>query len=144
MANFHKYNFWILGAIDGDFQRQGRFCGPHGGDSFPHDGTGNHVSMNGKMNFFSQPFDIRNNQAFVGFDADQSFIGGGFTLQWNAKRMYEYDFTDVFEAHQFVTEEAAYLFTKVQFNTERGKFQTFFPKAFSEITFEWTILTFEL
>ena len=100
--------------------------------------------MNGKMNFFSQPFDIRNNQAFVGFDADQSFIGGGFTLQWNAKRMYEYDFTDVFEAHQFVTEEAAYLFTKVQFNTERGKFQTFFPKVFSEITFEWTILTFEL
>ena len=72
------------------------------------------------MNFFSQPFDIRNNQAFVGFDADPSFIGSGFTLQWNAKRMYEYDFTDVFEAHQFVTEEAAFLFTKVQFNTERG------------------------
>merc|ERR1712157_453307 len=42
-------------------------------------------------------------------------------LQWNARRMYEYDFTDVFEAHQFVTEEAAYLFTKVQFNTEREK-----------------------
>ena len=37
--------------------------------------------------------------------------------------MYKYDFTDVFEAHQFVTEEAAYLFTKVQFNTERGKFE---------------------
>ena len=72
------------------------------------------------MNFFTQPFDIRNNQAFVGFDADQSFIGGGFTLQWNARRMYKYDFTDVFEAHQFVTEEADYLFTKVQFNTERG------------------------
>merc|ERR1712157_376547 len=42
-------------------------------------------------------------------------------LQWNARRMYEYDFTDVFEAHQFVTEEAAFLFTKVQFNTEREK-----------------------
>merc|ERR1711990_395357 len=66
------------------------------------------------------PFDIRNNQAFVGFDADQSFIGGGFTLQWNAKRMYKYDFTDVFDAHTFVTEEAAFLFTKVQFNTERA------------------------
>jgi len=109
------------GSIDGDFQRQGRFCGPHGGDSFPHDGTGNHVSMNGEMDFFSQAFDIRNNQAFVGFDADQSFIGGGFTLKWNAKRMYEYDFTDVFEAHQFVIEEAEYLFTKVQFATEREK-----------------------
>merc|ERR1712109_323975 len=77
--------------------------------------------MNGNMNFFSQPFDVRNNQAFVGFDADQSFIGGGFTLKWNAKRMYEYDFTDVFEAHQFVIEEAEYLFTKVQFATEREK-----------------------
>ena len=76
--------------------------------------------MNGNMNFFTQPFDIRNNQAFVGFDADQSFIGGGFTLQWNAKRMYKYDFTDVFDAHTFVTEEAGFLFTKVQFNTERG------------------------
>ena len=80
------------------------------------------------MDFFTQAFDIRNNQAFVGFDADQSFIGGGFTLQWNARRMYEYDFTDVFEAHQFVTEEAAYLFTKVQFNTERGSF--FSPEIF--------------
>jgi len=109
------------GSIDGDFQRQGRFCGPHGGDSFPHDGTGNHVSMGGEMDFFSRPFDIKNNQAFVGFDADQSFIGGGFTLKWNAVRMYEYDFTDVFEAHEFVTKEAAYLFTKVQFNTEREK-----------------------
>lgn len=109
------------GAIDGDFQRQGRFCGPHGGDQFPHDGTGNHISMNGQMDFFTQPFDIRNSQAFVGFDADQSIIGGGFTLQWNARRMYEYDFTDVFQAHEFVTKEAGFLFTKVQFATEREK-----------------------
>ena len=92
--------------------------------------------MNGKMNFFSQPFDIRNNQAFVGFDADQSFIGGGFTLQWNARRMYKYDFTDVFEAHQFVTEEAAYLFTKVQFNTERGKFEIHLTLCAHLMTFD--------
>jgi len=109
------------GAIDGDFQRQGRFCGPHGSDSFPHDGTGNHVSMGDEMDFFSRPFDIQNNQAFVGFDADQSFIGGGFTLKWNARRMYEYDFTDVFEAHEFVTKEAAYLFTKTGYKTEKEK-----------------------
>jgi len=61
-----------------------------------------------KPNFWWS-FDIRNSQAFVGFDADQSIIGGGFTLKWNARRMYEYDFTDVFEAHEFVTKEAGFL-----------------------------------
>jgi hypothetical protein len=109
------------GEIDGDMQRQGRFCGPKAGRGFPHDGTGNHIAMGDSMDFFTQPFDIRSNTAFVGFDADQSFIGSGFTLEWNAVKMYKYDFTDVFESHQFVTETAAFLFTKVQFATVREK-----------------------
>ena len=76
------------------------------------------------MNFFTSPYDIRNNNAIVGFDADQSFVGGGFTLKWNSHKMYEYDFTNVFEAHEFVTKTANHLFNNVMFNTDRGKFHS--------------------
>jgi len=108
------------GSVDGDNQRQGRFCGPRD-DGLPYDGSKRNVEVNGEMNFFTSPYDIRNNNAIVGFDADQSFVGGGFTLKWNSHKMYEYDFTNVFEAHEFVTKTAAHLFNNVMFNTDREK-----------------------
>lgn len=114
------------GAIDGDNQRQARFCGPNGPNSLPWDGSKRNVAgANGQLNFFSAPFDIQNNQAFVGFDADQSFVGGGFTLVWNSHKIYEYDFTNVFEAHEFVITKADYLFSSVLFETakEKAKYQ---------------------
>lgn len=109
------------GLLDGDNQRQGRFCGPRSGHEFPYDGSGRNVPTDGKMNFFTQPFDIRNNNAIVGFDADQTLVGGGFTLKWNSRQMYSHDFTDVFEAHEFITTTAAYLFNDVMFDTEAEK-----------------------
>jgi len=109
------------GSIDGDNQRQGRFCGPKGSDEFPWDGSKRNVATNGEMNFFSHPFDIQNNNAIIGFDADQNLVGGGFTLEWNSHKIYEYDFTDVFEAHEFVTKKADYLFNSVFFGTVKEK-----------------------
>ena len=111
------------GSIDGDNQRQARFCGPRHGvaNDFAWDGSQRNVATNGAMNFFSAPYNIRNNNAIIGFDADQSFVGGGFTLVWNSRPMYEYDFTDVFEAHEFVTKQADYLFNSVFFGTVKGK-----------------------
>lgn len=109
------------GSVDGDNQRQGRFCGPRGSDNLPWDGSGRNVAVNGEMNFFSAPYDIRNNNAIIGFDADQSLIGGGFTLVWNSHKLYDYDFTDVFEAHEFVTTTAQFLFDNVQFDSPREK-----------------------
>lgn len=109
------------GEVDGDNQRQGRFCGPRHHDDFPYDGSGRNVAVNGKMNFFSSPYDIHNNNAIVGFDADQNMVGGGFKLVWNSHNIYDYDFTDVFQAHEFVTNEAARLFGSVMFNTDKEK-----------------------
>ena len=73
------------------------------------------------MNFFSAPYDIRASNAIVGFDADQSFVGGGFTLVWNSHKMYDYDFTDVYESHEFVTKTARFLFNGVMFDTDKSK-----------------------
>jgi hypothetical protein len=109
------------GSMDGETQRQGRFCGPKGKDNFPYDGSKRNVPSNGHMNFFSDAFDIRNNNAVVGFDADQSFVGGGFTLIWNSHKMYDYDFTDVYESHEFVTTTAKFLFNSVMFETDKLK-----------------------
>ena len=132
------------GSIDGDNQRQARFCGPKGkfksetqiypkyskfcrvlisslgSDEFPWDGSKRNVAVNGEMNFFTAPFNIHNNNAIIGFDADQNLVGGGFTLKWNSHKIYDYDFTDVFESHEFVTTTAKYLFNSVQFNSVRG------------------------
>jgi len=73
------------------------------------------------MNFFSHPYDIQNNNAIIGFDADQNLVGGGFTLVWNSHKIYDYDFTDIFEAHEFVTKKADYLFNSVFFGTVKEK-----------------------
>ena len=74
------------------------------------------------MNFFSHPYDIQNNNAIIGFDADQNLVGGGFTLVWNSHKIYDYDFTDIFEAHEFVTKKADYLFNSVFFGTVKGTY----------------------
>ena len=83
------------------------------------------METNGVMPFWDEPFDINSNQAIVGFDSDQSFVGGGFTLVWNSHKIVDYDFTFVHEAHEFVTQQAEYLFGSVMFDSARGKFYLF-------------------
>ena len=72
------------------------------------------------MPFWDVPFDIQSNSAIIGFDSDQNFVGGGFTLVWNSHKIHDYDFTYVFEAHEFVSTQAEYLFGSVMFNTDKG------------------------
>ena len=79
------------------------------------------METNGVMPFWDEPFDIKSNQAIVGFDSDQSFVGGGFTLVWNSHKVVDYDFTFVHEAHEFVTQQAEYLFGSVMFDSAKGK-----------------------
>lgn len=109
------------GTIEGDNQRQGRFCGPKPGTGKPFDGSGRNVEINNNMPFYDSAFDIQSNTAFIGFDADQSFVGGGFTLTWNAFRTTNIDFTNVFEAHQYITKQARYLFNAVMFESAKDK-----------------------
>ena len=39
-----------------------------------------------------------------------------------SEHSYEYDFTDVFQAHDFVTKTAGQLFNNLSFTTNRGKY----------------------
>ena len=73
------------------------------------------------MPFWDTAYDIQSNTAFVGFDADQSFVGGGFTLTWNSHRTTAIDFTNVFEAHEYITKQANFLFSSVMFDSDKGK-----------------------
>ena len=73
------------------------------------------------MPFWDAPYDIQSNTAFVGFDADQSFVGGGFTLTWNSHRTTAIDFTNVFEAHEYITNQAKFLFASVMFDSDKGE-----------------------
>merc|ERR1712050_522199 len=91
------------GTIEGDSTRHARFCGPKEGDK-PYDGTGKVVETDGVMPFWDAPYDLGSNQAIIGFDVDQRFTGEGFTLKWNSVAMYEIDFNNVFEAHQYLDE----------------------------------------
>ena len=79
------------------------------------------------MPFWDKPHDIQSNKAIVGFDSDQSFVGGGFTLVWNSHRVSKYDFTYVFEAHEFVTIQAKYLFGSVMFPDTKGQYLRAWP-----------------
>jgi len=109
------------GGLDGDTQRQGRFCGPKPNGNKPFDGSKRNVETNGVMPFWDIPFDIQSNKAIIGFDSDQSFVGGGFTLVWNSHKIHDYDFTYVFEAHEFVSIQAEYLFGSVMFGSDKDK-----------------------
>jgi hypothetical protein len=109
------------GTLEGDNQRQGRFCGPKVGSGKPYDGSKRNVEVNDVMPFWDAPFDIQSNTAFVGFDADQSFVGGGFTLTWNSHRTTKIDFTNVFEAHEYITKQAKFLFSSVMFDSDKDK-----------------------
>ena len=84
------------------------------------------------MPFWDTPFDIQSNSAIIGFDSDQSFVGGGFTLVWNSHKILDYDFTHVFEAHEFVSIQAEYLFGSVMFGSDKGIKQSFVEQ---ELTF---------
>jgi hypothetical protein len=79
------------------------------------------MEINDVMPFWDTAFDIQSNNAFIGFDADQSFVGGGFTLVWNSHRTTAIDFTNVFEAHEYITNQAQFLFASVMFDSDKDK-----------------------
>lgn len=108
------------GTIEGDSVRHARFCGPKDGEK-PYDGTGKIVETDGVLPFWDTPYDLGSNQAIIGFDVDQKFVGQGFTLKWNSVPSddYEIDFNNVFEAHQYL-EEAL---------TKQMETQLLFPKT---------------
>ena len=72
------------------------------------------------MDFWDQPHDTFSNEAFVGFDSDQDNNGAGFVLNWWTERVYEYDFNDVQEAHQFLAARTAELFNDIKFQKENS------------------------
>jgi len=90
------------GTIDGNNHRHARFCGPKEGEGKPYDGAGKVKETSGVMPFWDVPYDLRSNQAIIGFDIDQSRGGVGFVLRWNSIDASEYDFTDVYESHDFL------------------------------------------
>lgn len=86
--------------------RHARFCGPKDGSTKPYDGAGKIKETDGILPFWDEPYDVRSNQAFIGFDIDQTKMGSGFILRWNAIDASQYDFTDVYQSHEFL---ASYL-----------------------------------
>jgi len=109
------------GTIDGETQRQGRFCGPKPSSSKPYDGSKRNVETNGVMPFWDTAYDIQSNTAIVGFDSDQTYVGGGFTLSWNSHPVSgPVDFTNVFAAHQYLSNTSKMLFKSVMFQTDKG------------------------
>lgn len=109
------------GTIDGETRRQGRFCGPKPGTKKPYDGSRRNNNIKGVMPFWDEPYDIQSNNAIVGFDSDQTLSGGGFTLIWNSYKTSNYDFTNVYETHSFLTKQAEYLFGSVNFEDNKKK-----------------------
>lgn len=89
------------GSITGEQKRHARFCGPKNGEK-PYDGSGKVKETNGKMPFWDVPYDLGSNQAIIGFDVDQKFVGGGFTLRWNSVESYDFDFTNVYDGHRYL------------------------------------------
>ena len=77
------------GSITGEQKRHARFCGPKNGEK-PYDGSGKVKETDGKMPFWDVPYDLGSNQAIIGFDVDQKFVGGGFTLSSVVKSINYY------------------------------------------------------
>ena len=117
------------GTIDGETQRQGRFCGPKTASNKPYDGSRRHVETNGVMPVWDTAFDIQSNTAIVGFDSDQTFVGVGFKLVWNSHPANgPVDFTNVFDAHGWLADSAKTLFNSVMFRTDKGIFANIINK----------------
>ena len=92
------------GTISGEHERHARFCGPKKGAK-PYDGSGKIKETNGIMPFWDEKYDLGSNEAIIGFDVDQKYVGKGFTLRWNAVDANEIDFNNVYEAHSYLDQK---------------------------------------
>jgi len=110
------------GSIDGEHKRHARWCGPKDGNK-PFDGTGMIKETDGVLPFWDEAYDIGSNQAIIGFDVDQKFVGGGFTLRWNAvpNGEYDIDFNNVYEAHQYLDEALNKQMVQILFAKDKVK-----------------------
>lgn len=108
------------GSIEGEHTRHARFCGPKDG-SKPYDGTGKIKETDGVLPFWDAEYDIGSNEAIIGFDVDQKFVGEGFTLRWNAIAEYDLDFNNVFEAHQYLDEALNAQMVQILFPKDKVK-----------------------
>lgn len=108
------------GSMEGDHQRHARFCGPKDG-SKPYDGTGKIKETDGILPFWDEQYDLGSNEAIVGFDVDQKFVGNGFTLRWNSVNMYEINFNNVFEAHSYLDDALKAQMVQILFPKDKIK-----------------------
>jgi len=108
------------GTIEGENKRHARWCGPKDGAK-PYDGTGKVKETDGVLPFWDAPYDLGSNEAIIGFDVDQKFVGNGFTLRWNAENMYDIDFNNVYEAHQYLEDALAGQMTQILFPKDKSK-----------------------
>lgn len=72
------------------------------------------------MPFWDEPYDLRSNEAIIGFDLDQYRMGSGFILRWNTIPASNYDFTDVYESHEFLTSHILANARNVFFAKDKG------------------------
>ena len=78
------------------------------------------VATSDVMPFWDEPYDLRSNEAIIGFDLDQYRMGSGFILRWNTIPASNYDFTDVYESHQFLTSHILANARNVFFAKDKG------------------------
>jgi hypothetical protein len=101
-------------------KRHARFCGPRWGDK-PYDGSRKVTQSNGRLPFWDKGYNLHDNKAFIGFDADQSNVGKGFVLKWWSKKTQEYNFNDVYDSYRFLKDMSQFHFQNVMFNSLREK-----------------------
>ena len=79
-CGYDRIHIFSGDILTGEMQRHARFCGPKNGVK-PYDGSGKVKETGGQMPFWDVPYDLGSNEAIIGFDVDQKFVGGGFTLR---------------------------------------------------------------
>ena len=79
------------------------------------------------MPFWDVPYKMMANKAIIGFDIDQTKLGKGFVLEWNAVDNSIYDFTDVYESHDFLQKFIESKVRDLFFAKDKGKFTNIIP-----------------